>query len=159
MLPAVQIDGEIITESDDIIHALESNFGPLNEQSMNDDNVIANRKLERQLFSAWCQWLCYQSRSENQEKGAKNQFIQTAKKVERALEKTSGPYFLEEFGTSDVIFAPYVERMNASLFYYKGYDLRKEHPALGKWFDAMESRECYRGTQSDFSTHAHDLPP
>ena len=49
--------------------------------------------------------------------------------------------------------------MNASLFYYKGYDLRNEHPAIGKWFDAMESREVYRGTQSDFHTHAHDLPP
>lgn len=49
--------------------------------------------------------------------------------------------------------------MNASLFYYKGYDLRKQHPVIGKWFDAMESREVYRGTQSDFHTHAHDLPP
>lgn len=82
-----------------------------------------------------------------------------AKKVEKALEKTAGPYLLEEFGTSDIIFAPYVERMNASLFYYKGFDLRKEHPKLGEWFDAMETRECYRGTQSDFSTHSHDLPP
>jgi glutathione S-transferase len=51
---------------------------------------------------------------------------------------TPGPYFLSEFGTADVIFSPYIERMNASLFYYKGYDLRKEHPAIGKWFDAME---------------------
>jgi glutathione S-transferase len=79
--------------------------------------------------------------------------------VEKSLSKTSGPYFLEEFGTSDVIYTPYVERMSASLFYYKGYDLRKEHPKLGEWFDAMETRECYRGTMSDFSTHAHDLPP
>lgn len=66
---------------------------------------------------------------------------------------------MDEFGTSDVIFAPYIERMNSSLFYYKGYDMRKEHPIIGQWFDAMETRECYRGTQSDFSTHAHDLPP
>lgn len=159
MLPAVQIDGQTITESDEIVEALESTFGPLNGQSMNDDNVKANRKLERELFSAWCQWLCYQARSENQENGAKNQFISIAKKVERQLEKTQGPYFLDEFGTSDLIFVPYVERMNASLFYFKGYDLRKEHPKLGQWFDAMETRECYRGSQSDFITHAHDLPP
>ncbi|MCY7407000.1 MAG: glutathione S-transferase, partial [Alkalinema sp. CAN_BIN05] len=26
-------------------------------------------------------------------------------------------------------------------------------------FDAMETRSTYRGTQSDFHTHAHDLPP
>ena len=58
MLPAVQIDGQTITESDDILLALESTFGALNGQSMEDDKVLANRQLERQLFSAWCQWLC-----------------------------------------------------------------------------------------------------
>ena len=47
MLPAVQIDGETITESDDILVSLENVFGAINGQSMNDDNVIANRKLER----------------------------------------------------------------------------------------------------------------
>ena len=65
---------------------------------------------------------------------------------------------MREFGTPDVIIAPYLERMNASLFYYKGYDLRREHPKIGEWFDAMETRECYRGTLSDFSTHAYALP-
>ena len=49
--------------------------------------------------------------------------------------------------------------MNASLYYYKGYSLREENPHLSRWFDAMESRPTYRGTQSDFHTHAHDLPP
>lgn len=54
MLPAVQIDGKTITESDDILIALEQIFGALNGQSMDDENVIDNRNLERQLFSAWC---------------------------------------------------------------------------------------------------------
>jgi glutathione S-transferase len=76
-----------------------------------------------------------------------------------ALASTPGPYFLEEFGTADVIFTPYVERMNASLYYYKGYSLREENSYLAAWFDGMESRATYRGTQSDFHTHAHDLPP
>jgi glutathione S-transferase len=58
-----------------------------------------------------------------------------------------------------VIFTPYVERMNASLYYYKGYSLREENPRLRAWFEAMENRLTYRGTQSDFHTHAHDLPP
>jgi glutathione S-transferase len=79
--------------------------------------------------------------------------------VEAALSSTAGPYFLEEFGTADVVFTPYVERMNASLFYYKGYSLREASPQWSAWFDAMESRPTYRGTQSDFHTHVHDLPP
>lgn len=49
--------------------------------------------------------------------------------------------------------------MNASLYYYKGYSLREDNPRFADWFDAMESRPTYRGTQSDFHTHAHDLPP
>lgn len=48
--------------------------------------------------------------------------------------------------------------MNASLFYYKGYDLRREHPKIGEWFDAMERRDSYRGTMSDHNTHATTLP-
>jgi glutathione S-transferase len=80
-------------------------------------------------------------------------------KVEEALASTPGPYFLEEFSTADVIFTPYVERMNASLYYYKGYSMREENPRFSAWFDAMESRPTYRGTQSDFHTHVHDLPP
>lgn len=60
---------------------------------------------------------------------------------------------------ADVVFVPYVERMNASLYYYKGYSLREENPLLSRWFSALEERSTYRGTQSDFHTHAHDLPP
>jgi glutathione S-transferase len=78
--------------------------------------------------------------------------------VEDILGRTPGPYFLQEFSTADVIFTPYVERMNASLYYYKGYTLR-DNPHLGAWFAGMEERLTYRGTQGDFHTHAHDLPP
>jgi hypothetical protein len=35
----------------------------------------------------------------------------------------------------------------------------QENSYLAAWFDGMESRPTYRGTQSDFHTHAHDLPP
>ena len=79
--------------------------------------------------------------------------------VEEALSQTPGAYFLEEFSTADVVFTPYVERMNASLYYYKGYSMREENPRFKAWFDAMETRSTYRGTQSDFHTHVHDLPP
>ncbi|HAC64081.1 MAG TPA: glutathione S-transferase [Cyanothece sp. UBA12306] len=158
MLPAIELDGKIITESDDILIALEQIFGVLN-QGMKDPQVIPLRQLERLLFRAWCSWLCYPTRSVQQEQHNREQFIKVVAMVEDALSRHHGPYFLEEFGTVDVIFTPYVERMNASLYYYKGYSLREENPHLAAWFDAMESRSTYRGTQSDFHTHAHDLPP
>ena len=158
MLPAIALDDRIITESDDILIALEGVYGPLS-LGMEHPRVLPLRQLERLLFRAWCSWLCYPARSAQQDQRSRDQFTQVVAMVEETLAATPGPYFLEEFGTADVIFTPYVERMNASLYYYKGYSLREENPHFSAWFDAMESRPTYRGTQSDFHTHAHDLPP
>lgn len=158
MLPAVELDGRLITESDEILIALERAFGSL-EAGMQDPRVMPLRQLERLLFRAWCSWLCYPTRSERQEQQAQAQFQSVMNQVESALAQTPGPYFLEMFSTVDVIFTPYVERMNASLFYYKGYSMRDENSKFSDWCDAMETRSTYRGTQSDFHTHAHDLPP
>lgn len=158
MLPAIEIDGRIITESDDILIALEREFGVLTF-GMEDPRVKSMRWLERLLFRAWCNWLCYPAYTAREEQQKREKFVETIAQVEAALSKTPGDYFLEEFSTVDVIFTPYVERMNASLYYYKGYSMREENPRLKAWFDAMETRSTYRGTQSDFHTHAHDLPP
>jgi glutathione S-transferase len=157
MLPALELDGRLVTESDDILLTLERAFGPLN-QAMEEPQVLPLRQLERLLFRAWCMWLCYPNRW-GQDPKAGEQFKQVVAQTEAALSSTPGPYFLEEFGIADVVFTPYVERMNASLFYYKGYSLREGSPQWSAWFDAMESRPTYRGTQSDFHTHVHDLPP
>jgi len=158
MLPALELDGRIITESDDILLALEKVFGPVG-LGMTDPTVLPLRRLERQLFRAWCGWLCYPASSPRIEQRNREQFKEAMVAVEAALGSTPGPYFLEQFGTADIIFTPYVERMNASLYYYKGYSLREENPRMAAWFEAMETRATYRGTQSDFHTHVHDLPP
>jgi glutathione S-transferase len=158
MLPALELDGRIITESDDILLALEQVFEPL-VISLRNASAIPLRQLERLLFRAWCTWLCYPTRSPQQEQRNREQFIQVVQKVEETLSRTQSPYFLDDFSAIDVIFIPYVERMNASLYYYKGYSLREENPRLSAWFDAIETRSTYRGTQSDFHTHVHDLPP
>jgi glutathione S-transferase len=158
MLPAIELDGRIITESDDILIALEQAFGTL-EIGMSHPTVLTLRRLERLLFRAWCGWLCRPANSASEEQHNRDQFTGVVTMVEEALSLTASPYFLDDFSTADVIFTPYVERMNASLYYYKGYSLREDNPYLNKWFAAMESRSTYRGTQSDFHTHAHDLPP
>lgn len=158
MLPALELDGKVITESDDILLALENAFGVLG-LGMQHPQVMALRKLERLLFRAWCSWLCYPTMLKMQEDNNRVSFIEVVKQVEVALSVTDSPYFLDDFSIVDVIFTPYVERMNASLYYYKGYSLREENPYFSRWFDAMETRSTYRGTQSDFHTHSHDLPP
>ncbi len=158
MLPALRIDDRLFTESDDILTNLEQTFGVLGS-SIYDSQVIELRRLERRLFRAWCTWLCSRSLFGREEKRNRQQYVNVIAEVEQALSQTTGDYFLEDFSMVDVIFTPFLERMNASLYYYKGYSLREENPRLCAWFNGMEKRSTYRGTQSDFHTHVHDLPP
>ncbi len=158
MLPALELDGRLITESDRILEALEAAFGPLG-RPLADPQVLALRKLERLLFRAWCQWLCVPGLGERGEHLAADAFESLATAMDEALETRPGPFFFEDLSSADLVFVPYVERMNASLAYYKGYLLRQRHGAIDRWFRALEQRSAYLGSQSDFHTHAHDLPP
>ena len=159
MLPALDLDGRLITESDEILAALESAFGPLG-LPMNSPEGRRLRQLERLLFQAWCLWLCRPGRGAGADQRAREQFRQIAQRFEQELKQQEGPWLDPQGpGTVDLVFVPYVERMQASLAYYKGYSLRREHPAINAWFLALEQLETYRGTQSDIHTHAHDLPP
>lgn len=158
MLPAIDLKGSIITESDDILMALEAEFGPLNAE-LRSPPVMAVRQLERHLFRAWCQWLCYPPRSIREDAMNRDHFSEALGMVSDSLKSTPGPYFLEHFSVADVVITPYIERMNASMYYYKGLSLRDNYPAIDAWFSAMETRQSYLGTQSDFHTHCHDLPP
>lgn len=161
MLPALEMDGKLVTESDIILEHLQASFGCINGISMHNDEVLQLRKLERVLFSFWCRWLCYPCRTREEDEERREQFERVLAIVDSALGSTAGPYFLKVFSIVDIVFTPYVERMNASLFYYKGFKVRdpKRYPNVAAWFDAMETRESYLGTQSDFHTHVHDLPP
>tara|TARA_Y100001968_G_scaffold333318_1_gene395459 strand:- start:8346 stop:9590 length:1245 start_codon:yes stop_codon:yes gene_type:complete len=166
MLPAIEIDNKLVTESDEILLMLEKAYGPLGT-SLEDKNILNLRNLERQLFRAWCIWLCNPSKNEHQEDRRQEQFHLLALRLEECLQKSAEP-FLDPVnersdkchpGTGDVIFIPYIERMNASLAYYKGLTLRGKYPLIDKWLQALERLEVYRGTQGDFHTHSHDLPP
>ena len=116
-------------------------------------------RLERRLFGDWLDWLV--------RGGSPNDFFSTLSVVEDALaapagtsergnvKPTEGPYFLgEDVSLSDLVFAPFLERIAASIPYYKGVRIRGDRerfPALNRWFDAMETRESYLGTKSDVS--------
>ncbi|APB35246.1 Glutathione S-transferase [Gloeomargarita lithophora Alchichica-D10] len=116
MLPAIELDGRLITESDDILIALEQVFGAL-EIGLETPAAMPLRRLERLLFRAWCTWLCQPSFSMRQEQANQEQFQRVVDQVEEALNRTPGAYFLDDFSAIDVIFTPYVERMHASLYY------------------------------------------
>ena len=52
MLPALQLDNRVITESDVILASLEEAFGPCGAPFT---AITPQRKLERTLFRAWCE--------------------------------------------------------------------------------------------------------
>ena len=159
MLPAVTIDGTVVTDSDNVIAQLERAFGTLRDKPFQSTAVAGHRKLERVLFGAWCDWLCRQN-SSRQESSAKLNYQQALRKLERDLEACGGPFFFgNDLSIADIVFIPMLERQIASVYYYKSYDVRAEHPIIASFFDALEALDSYRGTKSDFHTHVHDLPP
>lgn len=157
-----KVDGSVITESNDILTALERSFpekpmlpkpgSPLYEEAG------ALMRLERELFSSWFRWL-----TSSMNDGAQRlNFVTLMTRVDQALERHGGPYFLgEDVSLVDIMFAPFLERMAASLPYYKGLRIRRSEdwPHVEAWFLGMESRPTYKHIQSDFYTHVNDLPP
>lgn len=115
MLPALQLDNRVITESDVILASLEEAFGPLGAPLA---AITSQRKLERTLFRAWCEWLCYRSSSASEERMGEQGFSEAVTVFEKELGSKPGPWILggDSPSTADLVFVPYVERMAASLW-------------------------------------------
>eukprot|EP01038_Epipyxis_sp_PR26KG_P004638 gene4638-6519_t len=158
-LPVAEIKGSIMAESNDIMFKIESEFPdykPLMPKRDSAEYTRANSlfKVERQAFSVWFGWLTSGS-------AASQQMDNVLKIVDMELSKTNGPYFMgDEISLVDIMFTPFLERMAASLPYYKGFESRSSnYPFLLKWYEAMDTRPAYQGIKSDYYTHCHDLPP
>jgi glutathione S-transferase len=172
-IPVCVIDGQVYGQSNDILFALDEKFpdaeGGFIAQFGNDANKSKAQELlqlERQLFGTWMQWLTGSAR-------AKGQFVRVLDMVEQQLAKAGGPGFFMGGDTMtlvDIQFAPFLERIAASLLFYKGFQIRVVtssdeyastpcYPNINRWFDAMESLEAYQVTKSDYYTHCWDLPP
>jgi len=163
-IPVAVIDDKGYGQSNDIIYALEELF-PEHKALIpkgQEGKVQELLRLERQIFSTWMYWLT----SSGDPDGFRHTFVETLQKVERALAASSGPFFMgNDITTVDIQFAPFLERMAASLLFFKGFQMRiakgepTDFPNLNKWFDAMEAKPCYQLTKSDYYTHCWDLPP
>ena len=152
LLPVLQVDGQIITESAVIQGLLEQMYPepallPA-EGTPERARASSLMRLERRLFSDWLQWLCNGWGGD----GARAAFEATMDTIEKELGAVEGPYFLSEFSLIDIIFAPFLERVAASIPYYKGFVVRGQGrwANLERWFAAMETREPYLAFRSDY---------
>ncbi len=165
-LPAIEVKGQVITESDDIIAFLENEFGALGS-CITSSHLIKIRGLEREIFRSWCNWLCRESFNFIDNSFRKKRFKESISKLDEILSSSKSGFVDPsvsntgdiEPGVGDIIFIPYLERMNASLNYYKGFNLRSNYRHVDNWLTLFEETSAYRGTQGDFHTHSHDLPP
>jgi glutathione S-transferase len=165
-IPVAEVDGRTIAESNDIIMAIEAAFPdhrPLLPSPEADPERHARVRpllsLEREVFSAWFRWL---TSSANHAASLANMRSLLGRVDAELAVDGAGPFFLGAEPTLvDIFFAPFLERMAASLPYYKGLRVRDAdaYPRIAAWFAAMEARPAYRHIQSDYYTHVRDLPP
>lgn len=120
--------------------------------------------LERALAGAWLGWL----RAGGNSKAYRQNMESTLNEVEQELKASGGPFFLgKNVSIVDVQFLSFLERMCASLLFFKGFKIRvppgsnekTNFPAINRWFDALEEKPSYQLTKSDYYTHCWDLPP
>jgi len=160
-IPVAVIDGKVYGQSNDILRVLETNFPDHKSLQPAEDSMRASEllRLERQLFSTWLGLLTGPG-------NYRAQFTQVLKQVDNALASSGGPFFMgKDVSLVDIAFVPFLERMCASLLYFKGFMIRvpkgttTDFPNVNKWFDALETLPSYQLTKSDYYTHCWDLPP
>ena len=172
LLPAIEVNGQIITESGVIMelldrwHSPEDGYLPMMPAEDDDEGTRKYQRLarlERELFSWWCTVIF---RPEMPGSGLLNgllggggmssamqAFMDCLSKVDAALIETKGPWFFDhDYPTMiDFVFVSHVERMLASCAYWKGLNIRDPKwnlPGINAWLDAFEQR----GTSSGFES-------
>lgn len=161
LLPAINLKGKIIPESMDIMLLLEDafpNHRPLlpPKGTAEASAVSELLKLERRVVGAWLGCL------RGGFWGAMNGFDSAMDSVDACLRQFGGPYFLgSELSLVDAVYAPFLERIAASIPYWLGPQVRGagRWPAIDAWFDAMDSRPSYQAIKSDDFTITHTLEP
>jgi glutathione S-transferase len=192
LLPAIEVNGKVITESQVIMELLDQwhpeeegykSMMPKSDDRSGMATYESLARLERELFSWWCT-LTFRPESSSTESGgllsnpfrmgtsseapmssSMKGFLDCMKKVDKALLSTRGPWFFDTYDHPtmiDFINVSHIERMLASVAFWKGLNLRDPKwgfQGLTAWLEAFEKREAYLAFKSDYFTHVMDIPP
>ena len=188
LLPAIEVNGQVITESSVIMglldqwHPPEKGYLPMMPSK---DDEQGNRRydrlarLERDLFSWWCSLIFRPEMprlnggnnvlgkllgGDGDMSGTMKGFMDCLRQVDQELQATRGPWFFENDHPTmiDFVYVSHVERMLASCAFWKGLNLRDPKwnlVGINAWLDAFEKREPYLAFKSDYYTHVKDIPP
>lgn len=161
ILPAVELDGQMMTESMDIMVAIENMFPdpgrPMIPPAGPDrDKALELLQLERQLFGLWCQYLF-----RPEARRSITEFEAGLGKVDAVLASGDTPWFLNYSHPTlvDMQYVSHVERMIASALYCKGFDIRARFQGIDRWLTTFETLPHYMASKSDHYTHCMNIPP
>lgn len=179
-------ESQVIMELLDKWHPEEDGYKPMlpREGSQDQRRYEMLARLERELFSWWCTFLFRpeggpgrggfnlgtifnkdkNTNSAGEMSASFQGFVDCLTKVDKELQATKGPWFLDthDYPTMiDFIYVSHIERMLASCAYWKGFLIRGtgQFPGLDAWFDAFDQRDSYLAFKSDFYTNVMDIPP
>ena len=108
-----------------------------------DDELM---QLEQRVQRDWFSLVFYPVQDETLE-NAKQAFLETMQVVNDHLGATRGPWFggQSEPSVIDIIFIPMMERIEASILYWRNVKLRGVFPNIDAWLMAWEERAFLHG--------------
>lgn len=164
-VPAAKIEGELVWESKNILLALEARFSDLPLLPKNtQEKAIASSLIENAETNGYREvgykFLLRPPGDEHELATLQASFEAQLEEIEQALAKYSGDYFLSTFSLVDIMHAPHLDRLAASLPVYRGYHIKDNprFPNLNAWFAALNERPAYGRVKTDATTFNLLLP-
>jgi glutathione S-transferase len=165
ILPVLELDGTLYTESLNIMKLLDVTFAenlPIMMPSTGTlEAAMANSflELERRLQSKWFSLTFYPVQGDALAR-TREQFLDTLREVDEALGATPGPWFLGGDAPSlvDLQYVSHMERIVASVLHWKGLSVRGRFENLDCWLASFEERPAYLASKSDYYTLSMAIP-
>jgi glutathione S-transferase len=143
-------------EEGNLFMSLEGKYGSLG-CSYTSPHAQLHLQLFTALNTAWITCLKYITNNDMRAHFLKST-TQLLDVVNMMLIIHPGPWFLPTFSVVDVVFILDLEKMNACLLYYIGFDVRGSYPNIHTFMSNFEKRPTWREMMSSFVTLA-DVSP
>eukprot|EP00929_Paragymnodinium_shiwhaense_P065222 TRINITY_DN32717_c0_g1_i2.p1 TRINITY_DN32717_c0_g1~~TRINITY_DN32717_c0_g1_i2.p1 ORF type:complete len:488 (+),score=29.41 TRINITY_DN32717_c0_g1_i2:48-1466(+) len=163
LLPLAEVDGDIVPESNLILDRLSrSDFEGVELVPRGSDpnraEAVRMIRFVSTLQKAWMTWLSSPINDGMYEAELCGELDNLNAKL--ASVQAEGPFVLGHFSIVECHLAPILERMVASLAYFKGFFIRSRQdspsrwPYIEKWFEAMQARpaSCHVGEDKIYCT-------
>ena len=165
LVPAAKIEDQFVYGSKSILLALEAQFGdsPLLPIESKENTNTCSAATARQFLEAaeaneveqaGFKFLMRTSVNDSDRAVLQACFEAKLDELEQALETYPGVYFLDTFSLVDVMYAPHLNRLAASLPTYRNYYIKNNprFPNLNAWLSALNARPAFNRVKTDAAT-------